>query len=153
MNKPILIVILLLMLVEKFCSEKHVNVVIQWSFTVYGILARHPDKTCFSVCGSKDFKQKAERDLQTSQLKFDTFQVTQRISNKYLGQTLHSGGVECSAEATVKVRVGRIKGATMEIKSIVEEYQMQALGLDVCQGALGESAYPKSVQRGRDMVG
>jgi hypothetical protein len=32
--------------------------------------------------------------------------------------------VEASAEATVLERSGRIKGATLEIKSIVEEYEM-----------------------------
>ena len=56
---------------------------------------------------------------------FDTFLIKQKVSDKYLGQVLHSGGVECSATATVQERTGRIKGATMEIKSIVEEYQMQ----------------------------
>ena len=41
---------------------------------------------------------------------------------------LHSDRVEASATATVLERTGRIKGATMEIGSIVEEYQMQSLG-------------------------
>jgi hypothetical protein len=50
------------------------------------------------------------------------------VCDKYLGQVLHSGGVEASATATVQERSGRIKGATMEIRSIVEEYQMQAFG-------------------------
>ena len=58
---------------------------------------------------------------------FDKFQVKQKVSDKYLGQILHSGGVEASAEATVLERSGRIKGATIEIKSIVEEYEMQVM--------------------------
>ena len=45
-----------------------------------------------------------------------------------LGQILHGGGLELSELATVQDRAGRIKGATMEIKSIVEEFQMQAMG-------------------------
>ena len=50
--------------------------------------------------------------IQTSQLK---------TNEKYLGQILETNNAT-SALATVKHRAGRIKGATMEIKSIVEEY-------------------------------
>ena len=49
-------------------------------------------------------------------------------SDKYLGQVLHGGGLDQSAEAIVQERMGRVKGATMEIKSIIEEFQMQAIG-------------------------
>ena len=59
---------------------------------------------------------------------FSSFPVKQKVSDKYLGQVLHSDGVEASATATVQERTGKIKGATMEIRSIVEEYQMQSLG-------------------------
>ena len=91
-------------------------------------LTAHPDKTCYIVCGSKNFKTKVEQDLIDKPLVFDTFNVKQRVSDKYLGQVLHSGGLGCSATATVHDRKGRIKGATMEIRSIVEEYPMQAIG-------------------------
>jgi hypothetical protein len=87
-------------------------------------LDAHPDKTCFLICGSKSFKDKAEKDLKANPLMFATFPVKQKVSDKYLGQVLHSDGVEASATATVQERSGKIKGATMEIRSIVEEYQM-----------------------------
>ena len=46
-----------------------------------------------------------------------------------------------SAEATAQERVGRIKGATIEIKGIIEEFQMQTLGgmmasWELCERAL-----------------
>ena len=41
---------------------------------------------------------------------------------------LHTGGLEKSAEATVKERAGRVKGAALEIKSIIEDFQMQCIG-------------------------
>ena len=91
-------------------------------------LDAHPDKTCYIVSGSKMFKEKTENDLRVNPLMFDTFLILQKVSDKYLGQVLHSGGVECSDTAIVQERTGRIKGATMEIKSIVEEYEMQAFG-------------------------
>jgi hypothetical protein len=85
-------------------------------------LDAHPDKTCFIVCGSKRFRDKTEKDLKANPLMFSSFPVKQKVSDKYLGQVLHYDGVEASAKATVQERMGKIKGATMEIRSIVEEF-------------------------------
>ena len=43
-------------------------------------LTAHPDKTCYIVCGSKNFKTKVEQDLIEKPLVFDTFNVKQRVS-------------------------------------------------------------------------
>ena len=91
-------------------------------------LEAHPDKTCYIVCGTKKYKQKVAQDLERNSLMFGEFQVKEKKSDKYLGQVLHGGGLDQSAEATVQERMGRVKGATMEIKSIIEEFQMQAIG-------------------------
>ena len=91
-------------------------------------LNAHPDKTCYIVCGSKQFKEMVDKDFKANPLMFDKFPVKQKVSDKYLGQVLHMGGVEQSATATVQERSGRIKGASLEIKAIVEEYQMQSIG-------------------------
>ena len=77
-------------------------------------LDAHPDKTCYLVCGSKTFKDVSQKELEVNPLMFDKFLVKQKVCDKYLGQVLHCGGVEASAEATVRDRSGRIKGATME---------------------------------------
>jgi hypothetical protein len=79
-------------------------------------LEAHPDKTCFIVTGSSKYKDKVRRDLGDNPLMFGDFPVKQRESDRYLGQILHGGGLCMSAEATVRERMGRIKGATMEIK-------------------------------------
>ena len=44
-----------------------------------------------------------------------------------LGQILDGEGLDRSAEKTVQERMGRIKGANMEIKTIIEEFQMHAI--------------------------
>ena len=54
--------------------------------------------------------------------------MKKRESDRYLGQVLHEGGLERSAEATAHGRASLIRGATMEINSIVEDFQMQAMG-------------------------
>ena len=111
-------------------------------------LTAHPDKTSFIICRSKQYKEKASRDLHSNPLMFDSFTVKQKISDKYLGQMLHSGGVECSSEATVKDRSGRIKGAAMEIRAVVEEFQMQAFGGLVAARELWERAFIPSLLSG-----
>ena len=75
-------------------------------------LEAHRNKTCFIVCGPRRFRGKVDY--------LDSF--------RYLGQMPHSGGLAMCPEATVQERVGRLKGATREIKGIIEEFEMQALG-------------------------
>ena len=58
-------------------------------------------------------------DLYQNSLMFGKFAVKQREYDRYLGQVLHGGGLDESAVATVKERTGRIKGAALEIKSII----------------------------------
>ena len=45
-------------------------------------LDAHPDKTCFLVCGSKTFKEKAQKELEGNPLMFDKFPVKQKVSDK-----------------------------------------------------------------------
>ena len=70
-------------------------------------LEAHPDKTGFIVCGSKKYKEKVESDLKSNPLMFGTFPLKQRECDRYLGQMLHGGGFDKSAEATVQERAGR----------------------------------------------
>ena len=81
-----------------------------------------------------------EKDLSRNPLMFGQFTIKQKESDKYLGQVLRGGGLEESAAATVRERLGRIKGATMEIKSIVEEFQMPAVGGMMAAWELWEKA-------------
>jgi hypothetical protein len=67
-------------------------------------------------------------EMQDHPMIFGDFVMKARVSDKHLGQVLHGGWLEESALATVQERAGKICGAAMEIKSIIEEYQMQALG-------------------------
>ena len=111
-------------------------------------LNAHPDKTCYIVCGSKQFKEMVDKDFKANPLMFDKFPVKQKVSDKYLGQVLHMGGVEQSATATVQERSGRIKGASLEIKAIVEEYQMQSIGGLMAARELWERALIPSLLSG-----
>ena len=111
-------------------------------------LEAHPDNTCFIVCGSKKYKQRVNLDLERNRLMLGQFPVKQKECDRYLGQMLHGGGLAQSAEATVMERAGRIKGAALEIKSIIEEFQMQAMGGMMAAWELWEKALVPSLLSG-----
>ena len=67
-------------------------------------LDAHPDKTCFVVFGSDNFKNKVKEDLESMPLKLGTFLVNQKQSDRYLGQILHSDGVRASVNATIHIK-------------------------------------------------
>ena len=55
------------------------------------------------------------------------FKLNIMSSTKYLGQTIGCS-LSRSALETVKSRAGKIKGAAMEVKAIIEDYEMKAIG-------------------------
>ena len=111
-------------------------------------LEAHPDKTCFIVCGNTKYKETVKKNLENNPLMFGDFRLKQRESDRYLGQVLHGGGLDMSAEATVQERVGRIKGATMEIKGIIEDFKMQNISGMMAAWELWERALIPSLLSG-----
>ena len=118
-------------------------------------LQAHPDKTCYIVTGSKKYKEKVNTDLERSKIMLGDFPVKQKECDRCLGQMLHREGLDRSAEATAQERVGRLKGATREIKGIIEEFQMQTLGGMMDAGSCGKepSSPVSSVGLGHGLVG
>ena len=51
---------------------------------------------------------------------------------------MHSDGVMASVNATISDRAGRIKGAIFEVQSIIETFEMQAIGGIMTGGELWE---------------
>lgn len=60
-------------------------------------------------------------------MKFGKFMMNRKIDDKYLGQILHEDGLAASVAATVAGRAGKSKGATFEVKSVIEEFAMQTM--------------------------
>ena len=59
---------------------------------------------------------------------FDNFQMKEKNKEKWLGETLSNGGVAQSAQSTITERSGRAKGASIEVKAIIEDFRMQCVG-------------------------
>ena len=75
----------------------------------------------------EEYKEKIRQDLKENAIQLDGFKLQTKCLDKYLGQVIKSD-LASSALATVQDREGKIKGAAIEIKSIIEDYQMQAMG-------------------------
>ena len=111
-------------------------------------LEAHPEKTGFMVFGAKGYKDKINKQLENSPLYMGDIKVKQKVSDRYLGQILHTDGVRASCAATIKSREGKITGATFEIQSIVETFKMQAIGGLMAAWELWERALVPSLLSG-----
>ena len=85
-------------------------------------LLAHPEKTGYLVLGSKKYKERTRKELESNLIDFGKFTLKEKKQDKYLGQVIKSNLAD-SALATVQDRTGKIKGAGIEIKSIVDSRQ------------------------------
>ena len=112
-------------------------------------LEAHPDKTAFIMLkGSKKDVEKKEKELQMTPLKFGQFMMSRKEKDKYLGQILHEDGLAASVAATVADRVGKLKGAIFEVRSVVEEFTMQSMAGMMAAKTLLERALLPSLLSG-----
>ena len=88
----------------------------------------HHDKTGFIVIGNKEYQKKIAREVLETPIMFGNIVTKMKVSDKYLGDIIHSEGLDASVEATVEDRMGRITSATHEIKAIMDDYRIQAIG-------------------------
>ena len=111
-------------------------------------LDAHTEKTGYIVCGSEVFKEKVGKELEMSPLKFGNFEVQRKDSDKYLGQVLHQDGLAMSVEATIKERLGKVKGAIYTAAGLLETYEMQAIGGMMAAKYIWEGAIVPSLLAG-----
>ena len=111
------------------------------------VLEAHPEKSGILILGSKKFKTKVEKELNENPIYLTDFKLDIKMNDKYLGQIIESN-LSKSALETVKARAGKIKGAAMEVKSIVEDYQMKAMGGLVAAWEIWEKALIPSLLSG-----
>ena len=72
-------------------------------------------------------EEKVEKELEANPIYLTNFKLEIKESDKYLGQSINSS-LSRSALETVMSRAGKVKGAAMEVKSIIESHEMKAMG-------------------------
>ena len=110
-------------------------------------LEAHNDKSGILILGSKKYKDRMKKEFERSPILFNKFCLQTKSQDKYLGQLFQSD-LRTSALATVIYRQGKIKGAAIEVKSIIEDFHMQAMGGLVAAWELWEKALIPSLLSG-----
>ena len=92
-------------------------------------LTCHPDKTCFVIVGNKGYISKVKAEVEKDPIMLGS-QVTKPSKEEmYMGDVLAEGSsLAASTSATVTKRIARARGAIREVKSIMEDFRMQAIG-------------------------
>ena len=91
------------------------------------ILDAHPDKSGYLLLGTQTYTDCMKQEIEQDPIYFNKFNLKLKTEEKYLGQIIKST-LSSSALATAQDRAGKIKGAAIEIKQIIEDFEMQALG-------------------------
>ena len=52
--------------------------------------------------------------------------MKQESSIKYLGMVIHEDGIEASIRVTIEERAWKIRGATYEVRSLIDDFRMAA---------------------------
>jgi hypothetical protein len=114
-------------LAEGINSMNAGNVKISEMLTLKG-LECHADKTTFIIIGTKKYKKGIEEELRKKPIVFGNFQCKPKQQDKYLGDMISSAGLEASVKATICSRQGKIKAEMFEMKAIMEDFRLQAVG-------------------------
>ena len=91
-------------------------------------LQLNKDKSVCIIMGSKKQKQEASKEIQENPLECGDFETKEQQVEKWLGQFLSSAGLADSVTKTVTARIGKIKGTSLEIAQIVNDWRSQVVG-------------------------
>ena len=92
------------------------------------MLEMHPDKTVFVTFGTKNQIKSLDDLSKKEPIYFNDFVTKKKVSEKWLGDMLHEGGLSLSVEETVKARYGMTVAAIYEVAAIVQDFRMQSIG-------------------------
>ena len=85
-------------------------------------------KSISIIMGSKKQQEAIKTELNQKPLLCGEVEVNPKKSDKWLGQQLAEGGLNESVAETVSAREAKVKGAAMEIVSIVKDWRTDAVG-------------------------
>ena len=91
-------------------------------------LSLNEEKSVCLIIGSKKQKKRATEDLLAKPLMCGKFETQEKQLDKWLGQTLSSAGLADCVLQTVLAREGKIKGASIEIALIINDWRAKVTG-------------------------
>ena len=88
----------------------------------------HPTKTTCIALGTEKYRAEVQHQVKLDPIKFGSFTVLFKESEVYLGDVIAAQGLDRSVQLTIERRLAKVKGNMYETKSIIEDFQMQAIG-------------------------
>ena len=90
-------------------------------------LKAHQKKTTYVIIGTKKYREKMEKEAEADPIYFGKFICQPSVSEIYLGEDIHSEGLETGTEATINHRLGKVRGAMYKAKALIEDFRLQAI--------------------------
>ena len=91
-------------------------------------LQLNKDKTSYIIVGSGKQAENARTDIERLPIMCGSFATKEKVSDKWLGDMFHQGGLELSVMATIEDREPKVKGAFYEAAAIVDDWRTQSIG-------------------------
>ena len=85
-------------------------------------------KSVCLVMGTTKQKMEITKQLKQKPLMCGEVEIKEARVEKWLGQYMSAGGLADSVSETIKAKEGKVRGACMEVATIVEDWRSQAIG-------------------------
>ena len=92
------------------------------------LLDLNKDKSCYILIGQKKFGLKLKAELEAQPLSLCSLPMKEKVSDKYLGDYIHSEGIKASVFCTISNRSGRISSSIIETRAIIDDCRINAVG-------------------------
>ena len=86
------------------------------------------DNSCYIVVGGKKSVQQMKSEIEANPLTLCGGEMKEKVSDKYLGDFIHSSGTEASVFCTVSNRFPRISTCIVETRAIIDDCRVNTVG-------------------------
>ena len=90
-------------------------------------LRAHETKTTYVIIGGKKYREDMEKKISKNPVLFGKIICKPSNSEIYLGEVIHSQGLEAGVIATIENRMGKVRGAMFKVKALIEDFRLQAI--------------------------
>ena len=88
----------------------------------------HPVKSGYLVFGPEKFKEEVRTETEKTPIICGEIKMNQKKQEKYLGDILDERGLAASVEETVRARLGKVRGAILELTALSQDFRMAVVG-------------------------
>ena len=92
------------------------------------LLDLNTDKSCYILMGSKKCVKMLESELSVTPLTLCGDKMKGKVSDKYLGDYIHSMGPSASVQCTISYRYGGIVSGILETRAIIDDCRVNTVG-------------------------